>query len=85
MSQRKQRKTPRTKKKGWNRDIPDSILLCHSTRSALDRAESLHPDLATIEKCAGVTGGKGAQEAAREIIAHWQPDYSQFIVVRRCA
>jgi hypothetical protein len=75
LSQRKHRRTPRTRKKTWSRDIPDSILLCHSTRSALDRAESLNPDVSTIEKALGLEGGTGAQAAAAAIIAAWAPKF----------
>lgn len=50
----KNRRRNRTQKK-WNRDVPDDILLIHSTRSALDRPESLCPSAATMDRfCAAV-------------------------------
>lgn len=54
------------KKRQWNRDIPDSVLLCRSRQfDRLPSPASLHPDIALIEQyVAGV-------EEARAIVASW--------------
>lgn len=44
------RQKHRTPRKTWNRDIPDSVLCIHSTRSALDKAESLNPTPMTMDR-----------------------------------
>jgi hypothetical protein len=43
-------KPHRKTRKKWNQDIPDSVLLIHSTRSAMDRPESLCPTAATLDR-----------------------------------
>lgn len=52
-------------KKIWNRNIPDSVLLVHSTANALAKAESLSPSLATIGRALQ------GEARARAIIDAW--------------
>lgn len=51
--------------KVWNRNIPDSVLLVHSTANALAKAESLSPSLATIGRALH------GEARARAIIDSW--------------
>jgi hypothetical protein len=52
-------------KKVWNRNIPDSVLLCRGTSSLRDNPESLHPSISTIERALA------GEARAREIISAW--------------
>jgi len=52
-------------KKGWNRNIPDSVLLVHSSANTLRKAESLSPTLSTIGRALH------GEARARAIIDAW--------------
>ena len=61
-------------RKKWNRDIPDSILLCHSRDfDGIPTAPSLHPDIRLIEQFV-----VGVPEA-RAIVEAWHCPWQELI------
>ena len=77
MSRSKARARLKPRSKYTWRDAPDSVLLSHLPDShQLDRAESLNPNLRTMDRYLA------GEQTAVAIISSWQPDYSAFIVAR---